>query len=143
MEPVNKNCLYMKFKLNECVRIKPGQYILLQCENISKLEWHPFTVTDCIYAHKKTIFTLAIAVRGDWTDELYRKIYNIITYAQNPKKRRQRRRRLGNVAPRRLKFIFDGPFPSPLESIVEKKKLILIAAGIGITPYIGIFNFLL
>lgn len=89
---------------------------------------------------KKTIFTIAIATRGDWTDELYKKVYDLKTYFERPRK--QRRGRRARI-PRNLKFVFDGPFPSPLESIVNKEKLVLIAAGIGITPFIAIFNFLL
>lgn len=44
---------------------------------------------------------------------------------------------------RKLKFNLDGPFESALESAIHKDILVLIAAGIGITPFISIFNHLL
>lgn len=52
-------------------------------------------------------------------------------------------RRSKNSIPRKLLFKLDGPFPSPMESIIANEKVILIAAGIRITPFISIFNYLL
>ncbi|CAO1437791.1 unnamed protein product [Diamesa tonsa] len=144
MEPSTKSCMLMTFKLNDSISVRPGQYILLQCENLSKLEWHPFTITDFIHCPKKTILTVAIAVRGDWTYELYRRVLEHKTYSQLSRRRRSRNmRRSKNSIPRKLLFILDGPFPSPMESIIAHEKVILIAAGIGITPFISIFNYML
>lgn len=83
-------------------------------------------------------------MRGDWTYELYRKVLEHKTYSQLSRRRRSRNmRRSKNSIPRKLLFILDGPFPSPMESIIVHEKVILIAAGIGITPFISIFNYML
>lgn len=131
--------IFLSFKINEHISIRPGQYILLQCENLSTLEWHPFTITDFVTQPKRTVFSLAISVRGDWTGELYQKILKI-----NSEKTRRRKSR-HHRKPRKLIFVLDGPFPSPMESIVSDgvERVILIGAGIGVTPFISIFNYIL
>lgn len=42
-----------------------------------------------------------------------------------------------------LKFLIDGPFPSPLEAIFKHKITFCVAGGVGVTPFISIFNELL
>lgn len=143
MELPNKNAVVLTFKVNENISLQPGQFILLQCENISTLEWHPFTITDFVVEPKRTVFTLAISVRGDWTSELYQKIFNLKLHSEKSKRRRSRNRRRSTPAPRKLIFILDGPFPSPMESILSNERVVLIAAGIGVTPFISIFNYVM
>jgi predicted ferric reductase len=142
MKLPTKNCVFLTFKTNQRICINPGQYILLLCENLSTLEWHPFTITDFVVELKRTTFTLAISNRGDWTGELHQKVSRILRYAQKSQRRKSRKKRK-TFAPRKLIFKFDGPFPSPMESIVSRKRVVLIAAGIGITPFIAVFNFIM
>lgn len=143
MELPTQNAIFLTFKINENIFIQPGQYILLQCENLSTLEWHPFTITDFVIEPKQTTFSLAISVRGDWTSELYQKIFNFNLHSEKSKRRRSRNRRRKTPAPRKLIFILDGPFPSAMESIVSNDRVVLIGAGIGVTPYISIFNYIM
>lgn len=89
---------------------------------------------------KRTILTLAISVRGDWTDELYQKILDLKMHTEKFKRRKPKMRK---KAPRRLIFKMDGPFPSPMESILAQKRVILIGAGIGATAFISAFNYLM
>lgn len=142
MELPSRNVIFLTFKINTNVEFQPGQYILLQCENISALEWHPFTITDSIAGAGQTIFTLCVAVRGDWTGELYQKIFNLKLYSERSKRRRSRRRRRIPI-PRKLIFVLDGPFPSAMESVLSKKRVVLIGAGIGVTPFISVFNYVM
>lgn len=137
-----RNTALLTFKINANVSLRPGQYILLQCENISALEWHPFTITDFVVEPKQTVFTLAISVRGDWTGELYQKIFNLKLYSERSKRRRSRRKKRLRV-PRKLNFILDGPFSSPMESVLANNRVVLIGAGIAVTPFIAIFNFIM
>uniref|UniRef100_A0A8B9GVF7 FAD-binding FR-type domain-containing protein n=1 Tax=Astyanax mexicanus TaxID=7994 RepID=A0A8B9GVF7_ASTMX len=44
-----------------------GQYVFLNCPEISELEWHPFTMTS---APEEDFFTVHIRSAGDWTDRL-------------------------------------------------------------------------
>jgi NADPH oxidase 5 len=129
--------------VNANVLFQPGQYILLQCENISTLEWHPFTITDYVVEAKQTMFTLAVFVRGDWTGELYQKVFNLKLYSERSKRRRSRNRRRRVPIPRKLIFILDGPFHSPMESVLANSRVVLIGAGIGVTPFISVFNYIM
>ncbi|KAL8579512.1 hypothetical protein ACOMHN_025465 [Nucella lapillus] len=46
---------------------RPGQYIFLHCPSISRLEWHPFTLTS---APHEDSFSVHIRCVGDWTEAL-------------------------------------------------------------------------
>lgn len=129
MELPTKTAIFLTFKINENITIAPGQYILLQVANLSTLEWHPFTITDFVIEPKRTVFTLAIKVRGDWTNELYQKIFNLKLHSEKSKRRRSKNRRRKVPAPRKLAFVLDGPFPSPMESILANERVVLIGAG--------------
>lgn len=143
MELPTKSCVFLTFKANQMISIQPGQYVLLQCENLSALEWHPFTIIDFVVEPKRTIFTLAISNRGDWTAELYHKIFNIKRHAEKLQRRRSKNRKRKTFTPRKLIFNFDGPFPSVMETIVTHKRVVLIGAGIGVTPFISMFNYIM
>lgn len=140
--PTN-NAMFLTFRVNENISIQPASYILLQCENISTLEWHAFTITDfAVEPTERTVFTLAVSVQGDWTSELYQKILKLKLHNEKTRRRsKTRRRKL--PAPRKLRFIVDGPFPSQMESILNYERVVLIGTGIAVTPFISIFNFIM
>lgn len=45
-----------------------GQYIFVQCPAVSKLEWHPFTLTS---APEEDYFSIHVRIVGDWTEGLF------------------------------------------------------------------------
>lgn len=45
-----------------------GQYIFVKCPKVSKLEWHPFTLTS---APEEDFFSIHIRIVGDWTEGLF------------------------------------------------------------------------
>jgi len=141
MDQPTRSATFITFKASENISIRPGQYILLQCENLSTLEWHPFTITDYAMEPSRTIFTIAVAVRGDWTSELYEKIAELKLHMERSKRRKSKSRR--RKAPRKLNFIMDGPFPSSMEAIMDCHRAVLIGFGISVTSFIAVFNYIL
>uniref|UniRef100_A0AAG5CQY2 FAD-binding FR-type domain-containing protein n=1 Tax=Anopheles atroparvus TaxID=41427 RepID=A0AAG5CQY2_ANOAO len=125
--------LRLQFLRKSTIKIRPGQYVLLQCPSISTLEWHPFTITE-LPTDASNNFTLTIGVRGDWTQELYERI------AQREKNGRN----LAESDPyQRLEFLLDGPYPSVMTTMLDYKRILFIGAGIGITPFVTIMRLLL
>ncbi|XP_076062208.1 NADPH oxidase 4-like isoform X2 [Oratosquilla oratoria] len=60
-------CDVLEVKIRqENFQCKPGQYVLVQCPKISRLEWHPFTITSYPAGDPHT-FTLHMRAKGDWS----------------------------------------------------------------------------
>uniref|UniRef100_A0A2K6LQT6 NADPH oxidase 2 n=1 Tax=Rhinopithecus bieti TaxID=61621 RepID=A0A2K6LQT6_RHIBE len=49
-------------------KMEVGQYIFVKCPKVSKLEWHPFTLTS---APEEDFFSIHIRIVGDWTEGLF------------------------------------------------------------------------
>lgn len=109
---------------------KPGQYLFLNCPYISKNEWHPFTITS---APEEDFVSVHINAVGNWT--------NAITALLNPEKK------IGVVqedlltAPDDSSILrIDGPFGAASEEVFKYKTVVLVGAGIGVTPFASILK---
>lgn len=147
----NERVINLTFSKPPSFDYKPGQYLLINVPHISKLQWHPFTMTsspleDKIYVH--------IRVTGNWTKKLFRWL--------SIKKQLQQQQQLynnikqQNVLPDGSNFIInnnnnidqidleiglkpfriniDGPFGSSSQYALKQKQVILVGAGIGVSP---------
>jgi len=108
----------------------PGQYMFLNCPYISKNEWHPFTITS---APDEDFVSVHINAVGNWT--------NSITSLLNPEKK------IGVVQEDLLEapdgsaiLRIDGPFGAASEEVFKYKTVVLVGAGIGVTPYASILK---
>lgn len=127
----------------EKTKVRAGQYIFLNCPEVSYFQWHPFTLTsapeeDYISVHIRIVgdFTGALAKslgcdfdsdkgkKGD--DEKGGKVIGTIT---NPS--------LSRVLPR---VMVDGPFGSASEDFLNYETVLLVGAGIGVTPFASILK---
>ncbi|KAL0841843.1 hypothetical protein ABMA28_014082 [Loxostege sticticalis] len=98
---------------------RAGQYVLLQCLDVSLLEWHPFTVVK-IPESSQSDFVIWIRVKGDWTDALERLLLD--------------------RGPAGLNVFIDGPFSSPMEGVAGCPVAMCVAAGVGITPFVALLR---
>eukprot|EP01133_Synstelium_polycarpum_P010754 gene10754-12523_t len=114
----------------EKFKYKPGQYLFLNCPTIARNEWHPFTITS---APEEDFISCHISIVGNWTGKL--------STLLNPEKR------IGIVQENVLNapdgkpiLRIDGPFGAASEEVFKYKQVMLIGAGIGITPFASILK---
>ncbi|EGC36287.1 superoxide-generating NADPH oxidase flavocytochrome [Dictyostelium purpureum] len=114
----------------EHFKYKPGQYLFLNCPTIAQNEWHPFTITS---APEEDFVSVHINVVGNWTGKL--------STLMNPDKK------LGIVQENVLNapdgkpiLRIDGPYGAASEEVFKYKQVILIGAGIGVTPFASILK---
>lgn len=91
------------------IRYRAGQYIYLNINKISFLEWHPFTITS---APDDSYLSVHIRCVGDWTNQIDKQITD-----ENLRKS--------------IMISIDGPYGSCAEDIFKYETVILIGAGIG------------
>ncbi|XP_013182455.1 PREDICTED: NADPH oxidase 4-like [Papilio xuthus] len=110
---INVSCPHDTFSCRK------GQYVLLQCMDVSLLEWHPFTIVKLPTVNQRE-FEVWIRVKGDWTEALERLILE---------------KGANNV-----RMLIDGPFSSPMEGVSRSDVALCVAAGVGITPFVAILH---
>ncbi len=90
---------------------RPGDYVRLRVPAISRSQWHPFSI--CRVGADGTLL-LKIRLCGDWTRRLGQRI---------------------ECEQGRLRLDLRGPYPSPASHSRHSRQRLLIAAGIGVTPF--------
>ncbi|KAG6652343.1 hypothetical protein CIPAW_05G000100 [Carya illinoinensis] len=114
---------------------KPGNlgynalsFIFLRVREISWLQWHPFSVSSSPLDGKYHLSVLVKAF-GDWTSMLSRKVSNITEDSQIE---------LPLLTPGQIMASVEGPYghESPYHLMYEK--LVLVAGGSGISPFLAI-----
>ena len=102
----------------------PGDYVFLRIPEIARHEWHPFTISS---APEADALTLHVRSLGNWTAALRRRVEDDEA----------------SGAAESLVAHVDGPYGSPSRHILESKHVVLIAAGIGVTPFASILESIL
>ncbi|GAB5364594.1 hypothetical protein AAMO2058_000983200 [Amorphochlora amoebiformis] len=115
-----------------------GQYCFINCPHISRFEWHPFTISSAPY-DKTVSFHIRKSVPGSWTDQL-----STYLTALGPKTGSRivlhrgagGARKMGKiVGPDGLQLLkIDGPHSAPTQHISKYKQVMVVGAGIGVTP---------
>ncbi len=92
----------------------PGDYLSFNLPVISRWEWHPFTISASPEAEH---FEVHVRNSGDWSGALH----NL-----------SRKRELDIAS---LKAKIDGPYGAPTSNIYRSPVAVMIAGGIGVTPF--------
>ncbi|KAJ7080583.1 NADPH oxidase [Mycena belliarum] len=122
---------------------RAGQYIFINCPEVSFFQWHPFTLTS---APEEDYISVHIRVVGDFTQALARAVGcdfdsartkgalppaegKVVNVASGPS--------LTRVLPR---VMIDGPFGTSSEDFLNYETVMLVGAGIGVTPFASILK---
>ncbi|EGG06344.1 uncharacterized protein MELLADRAFT_43541 [Melampsora larici-populina 98AG31] len=115
---------------------RAGQYIFLNCPEVSYWQWHPFTLTS---APEEDYISVHIRCVGDFTTEfaealgcdfskVSEKSGGEAAVVKPPTNR---------VLPR---VMVDGPFGSASEDVFKFEAVILCGGGIGVTPFASVLK---
>jgi NADPH oxidase len=114
----------------EKTTIRAGQYIFLSCPEISYFQWHPFTLTS---APEEDYISVHIRVVGDFTSALAAAVgCDFDSKSDSNEEGKVVTPPLNRVLPR---VMVDGPFGSASEDFLKYETVLLVGAGIGVTPF--------
>jgi len=121
---------------------RAGQYIFISCPEISYFQWHPFTLTS---APEEDYISVHIRVAGDFTSEFAKALG--CDFDSKPEKGGEKsggkvvgtdaNPPVNRVLPR---VMVDGPFGSASEDFLNYETVLLVGAGIGVTPFASILK---
>ncbi|KAK7062812.1 hypothetical protein VNI00_000305 [Paramarasmius palmivorus] len=133
------NVMELQIK-KEKTKARAGQYIFLSCPEVSYFQWHPFTLTS---APEEDYLSVHVRVVGDFTRALAKSVGcdfegpeneipaggYVVGSGDKPI--------LNRVLPR---VMIDGPFGSASENFLNFETVLLVGAGIGVTPFASILK---
>jgi NADPH oxidase 5 len=103
----------------EAWKYRAGDFVFVLVPAVSAFEWHPFTISS--HPERESSFTLHVRTLGDWTTRLHRDAASL------------------GGAP----VYIDGPHGAPANDILSSRVAVLVAAGIGVTPFASILRSLM
>ncbi|KAM3290889.1 ferric reduction oxidase 7, chloroplastic [Capsicum chacoense] len=106
-------------------------WIFLQIRELSWLQWHPFSVSSSPLDGKQHLAIL-IKVLGDWTEKLKGNILNLSVEQSETEPLLQHNRKITASV--------EGPYGHESPYHLTYENLILVAGGIGISPFLAILS---
>ena len=92
--------------------------LTVRIPSIARGEWHPFTISSA--PERNDILTLHVRTSGNWTSAL---------------ERLAKARREGGPP---LEVHVEGPYGTASAHVLESRHVLLVAAGIGVTPFASV-----
>jgi len=127
----------VQIKKDKCTT-RAGQYIFLCCPEVSYFQWHPFTLTS---APEEDYISVHIRVVGDFTSAFAK----ALGCDFDSKESKDAEKSGGRVIPPPVdrvmpRVMVDGPFGSASEDFLKFETVLLVGAGIGVTPFASILK---
>ncbi|KAL6249345.1 hypothetical protein RBB50_003198 [Rhinocladiella similis] len=130
----------------EHTKTRAGQYIFLCCPEVSLWQYHPFTLTS---APEEDFISVHVRMVGNFTKQLG-KVLGCEGLDKDERKANRQTKlisssefsekgglQLNNLLPR---LYIDGPFGSASEDVFKFETVMLVGAGIGVTPFASILK---
>ncbi|KAL9715869.1 hypothetical protein Ac2012v2_000312 [Leucoagaricus gongylophorus] len=126
-----------------------GQWLFVQIPELSKFQWHPFTITS---APEDPYVSIHIRQVGDWTESLGERlgvgpaaVTTMTRAAMNGKEKNLSQGDFVEIDTSSLAVTLpairiDGPYGAPAEDVFKAEVAMLIGAGIGVTPFASILK---
>jgi NADPH oxidase len=128
----------------------PGQWLFIQVPEISKFQWHPFTITS---APEDPYVSVHIRQVGDFTRGLGDRLgVGPSVVARMTQEAIKGAEKKDGYVSSRGDFVeidgasslphvrIDGPYGAPAEDVFNAEVAILVGAGIGVTPFASILK---
>ena len=127
-------------------KYKSGQWLFLQVPEVSKFQWHPFTISSApddpyvsVHIRRAGDFTTALGERLGCTNALVNQL--TLEAKKGMEKASDATFSEVSMAAVNLPALrIDGPFGAPAEDVFESEVAILIGTGIGVTPFASILK---
>ncbi len=107
----------VKIRLPRLFHFEAGQYAELRVPEISRWQWHPFTMASAPHEEEMVFY---VKVAGNWTN----KLYNIFFSRDNLE------------TPGDVEVHVRGPFGAPAQHVGEYDHVILVGAGVGALRFV-------
>ncbi|KAL7146285.1 hypothetical protein ABFS83_06G030600 [Erythranthe nasuta] len=113
--------LELNFSKDPRLSYNPSSIVFIKVKSISKLQWHPFTVTSNSNMDPHQL-SIVIKSEGSWSRNLYDN--------------------LSSPTPiERLEISVEGPHsPTSTSSYLRHEMLVMVSGGSGVTPFISIIR---
>ncbi|KAI3935416.1 hypothetical protein MKW98_027556 [Papaver atlanticum] len=111
----------LNFSKSPELHYSPTSMVYINIPSISKLQWHPFTVTSNSNMEPDTL-SLAIKCGGTWSENLYQKLSSTSCVVD------------------RLDVSIEGPYGPNSPHFLRHDVLVMVTGGRGITPMISIIK---
>ncbi|XP_010533458.1 PREDICTED: ferric reduction oxidase 8, mitochondrial isoform X2 [Tarenaya hassleriana] len=103
----------------------PSSVIFMNVPSISRFEWHPFSITSSSILDRHTM-SVMVKCEGGWTESLYNMVQATLGS--------------GNDQKTNIRIRVEGPQGPALVDFLRYENMLLVAGGVGITPFLSILQ---